>query len=89
MISENLAEQYLQCTLCGEVTEISRKIVADAETRMILVDKLKEDHADCGEWADDPERCRAERTYKVRMRNELDALNKRENSKESNARTRR
>lgn len=79
MIIENLQDQYLKCTLCDEVTEISRKLVNDAVKLMALVEYLKTDHAACGEWAENPERCRAERTYKVRMRAEMERLNSRNN----------
>ncbi|MGC9199564.1 MAG: hypothetical protein ACP5E5_11610 [Acidobacteriaceae bacterium] len=71
MIRMNDRDQCLECTLCGECVEIPRRMLRDPEAMLAQREEAEEEHAACEQWKGDPERARAERQYRVAMREEM------------------
>lgn len=67
----------LQCTICEEVVELREKTANHSEKLLMLIEEMAADHKDCEKFKDDPRRAKAERAYKVRMRDELAGLRNR------------
>jgi hypothetical protein len=74
VILRNDLLQCLECSICGDVVELRVGVRNDAETLVILMERLAADHAPCEEFKDDPRKARMERTYHVGMRVALAGL---------------
>jgi hypothetical protein len=74
MIAMNELEQSLQCNLCGELKEISRKTMASPLRMLILMESFRLVHEPCEEFAGDPARALIERGYRLRMAAEMRGL---------------
>ncbi len=73
MIVHRVEGQYIECTICGETVELARKEYRNPEALMIRRQEMEAEHAPCVEWRSNPERARAERTYKHNMEIEMRA----------------
>lgn len=74
MIVKVDVDRCLQCSICEEVVELRERTFADTEKVLLLIEEMAVDHQDCKKFKDDPRRAKAERTYKVKMRDELARL---------------
>ena len=75
MIVRNYEEHWIGCDICEEVTEISRRVRANPETVLIMMQHLKHDHSECEQYKHDPRQAAVHRGYKRRLREEMNALN--------------
>ena len=71
MIVRNDREQWIGCDICEEITELSRRVLANSETVLLMVEELTRDHRDCEEYKHNPRQAQLQRGFKVRMRNEM------------------
>ena len=71
MIVRNDREQWIGCDICEEVTELSRRILANPETVLLMLEELRRDHKDCEQYRHDPRTAKLQRGFKVRMRHEM------------------
>lgn len=70
MIVKVEVHRCLKCTICGEVVELRERTAVDVEKVLLMVEAMAKDHESCEKFNDDPRRAKAERAYKVGMREE-------------------
>ena len=73
MIVKNEQMQYLGCNICGECVELTRKVMGDPETVLLMKEHMTEDHKTCLPYANQPlsERALLNRSFHVRLQAEM------------------
>lgn len=71
MIRMNDQDQCLECTICGDTTELTRGNLRNPEQLIERKERMAEEHAPCEEWKHNPERARTERQFRQGIREEM------------------
>lgn len=69
-ITADLFTQAMTCRVCGEQSEIPRKLLRDQHKLMILVDEVSLDHRECAENPTNPDLARLSREFRKRVERE-------------------
>ena len=72
MIVRNYEEHWIGCDICEEITELSRRIRANPETVLLMMEHLKRDHRECEQYRHDQRQARLHRGFKRRLRKEME-----------------
>lgn len=74
MILHNRKLQCMECSECGEQTEIRKCVLHDPEEMLSLLEELTEQHKDCLRPVVETDRERAELIYRAGMKVEMEKL---------------
>lgn len=71
MIRMNWDRQCLRCSVCGQTVELRRRNARNAETLVLLMEQMGEEHAPCEQYPGNPAMARLEHAYRAGMKREM------------------
>jgi hypothetical protein len=71
VITTNVHEQWIGCTVCQELYEIPRRLLRDQHDLVEMVDEIKHDHRECAADPDNPKLAAANRAFRKAVEREF------------------